>query len=96
MISDFSIFKEKEEHDLIRSLSHFPLSLERAEKEREPFVLGKYLLDLTKAFNRFYNSHRILDENDELAQARMLLVHSTAEVLSKGLGLLGIPTLERM
>jgi arginyl-tRNA synthetase len=96
LISDFSIFKEKEEHSLVRSLSLFPLFLERAEKEREPFVLGKYLLDLTKSFNRFYNSHRILDAEPDVVKARILLAHCTAEILSKGLNILGIPTLEKM
>jgi arginyl-tRNA synthetase len=96
LISDFSVLKEKEEHSLVRTLSLFPLFLERAEREREPFVLGKYLMDLTKSFNRFYNAHRILDGDQNVIEARMLLVHCTAEILSKGFGILGIPTLERM
>lgn len=96
LITDFSIFKEKEEHSLVRSISQFPYALERAERDREPFALGKYLLDLTKSFNRFYNSHRILDSEPELKKARMLLVQSTAEILSTGLKLLGIPTLDKM
>lgn len=96
LVPDFSIFKEKEERSLVRILSLFPLFLERAEREREPFVVGKYLLDLTKTFNRFYNAHRILDDEPKVAKARMLLVHCTAEILSKGLEILGIPTLEKM
>jgi|JI10StandDraft_1071094.scaffolds.fasta_scaffold88502_3 arginyl-tRNA synthetase len=96
MISDFTIYKEKEEHNLVRALSLFPLYLERAEREREPFVVGQYLIDLTKTFNRFYNAHRILDGDPEMIKARMLLVHCTAEILAKGFGILGIPTLERM
>ena len=96
MISDFTICKEKEEHNLVRALSLFPLYLERAEREREPFVVGQYLINLTKAFNRFYNAHRILDGDAETIKARMLLVHCTSEVLIKGLGIIGIPTLERM
>ena len=93
---DFSIFREKEEHYLVRALSQFPNALERAEREREPFAVGQYLMDLTKSFNRFYNAHRILDENPKISQARMLLAHCTAEVLSLGLTILGIPTLDKM
>jgi arginyl-tRNA synthetase len=96
MISDFSICKEKEEHNLIRALSLFPIFLERAEREREPFVVGQYLINLTKAFNRFYNAHRILDGDQEAINARMLLVQCTSEVLTQGLNLIGIPTLEKM
>jgi arginyl-tRNA synthetase len=96
MISDFSIFKEKEEHNLVRALSLFPIYLERAEREREPFVVGQYLINLTKAFNRFYNAHRILDGDAASINARMLLVQCTSEVLTQGLNIIGIPTLERM
>lgn len=96
LVPDFSVYKEKEERSLVRILSLFPLFLERAEREREPFVLGKYLIELTKVFNRFYNAHRILDAEADVVKARMLLVHNTAEVLTKGLNILGIPTLEKM
>jgi arginyl-tRNA synthetase len=96
MISDFSTFKEKEEHNLVRALSLFPIFLERAEREREPFVVGQYLINLTKSFNRFYNAHRILDGDPQTINARMLLVQCTSEVLTQGLGIIGIPTLERM
>ncbi|MEZ4846442.1 MAG: arginine--tRNA ligase [Bdellovibrionota bacterium] len=96
MISDFSIFKEKEEHNLVRALSLFPIFLERAEREREPFVVGQYLINLTKSFNRFYNAHRILDGDAASINARMLLVKCTSDVLTQGLNLIGIPTLERM
>jgi len=96
MVSDFSIFKEKEEHNLVRALSLFPIYLERAEREREPFVVGQYLINLTKSFNRFYNAHRILDGDAASINARMLLVQCTSEVLTQGLNIIGIPTLERM
>ena len=96
IISDFSIFKEKEEHNLVRALSLFPIYLERAEREREPFVVGKYLISLTKSFNRFYNAHRILDGDPTTTHARMMLVQCTCDTLTQGLNLLGIPTLERM
>jgi arginyl-tRNA synthetase len=96
MVTDFSVYKEKEEHSLVRMLSLFPLFLERAEREREPFILGQYLIDLTKSFNRFYNNLRILDGDASSIQARMLLVDCTAKILTKGLNLLGIPVLEKM
>lgn len=96
ILQNFSIYKEKEEHSLIRALSQFPYALERAEREREPFALGQYLMNLTKTFNRFYNAHRVLDDDKNVTQARMLLVDSTAKVLTKGFEILGIPQLEKM
>lgn len=84
------------EHSLIRILSQFPTALERAERDREPFALAQYLIDLASVFNRFYNAHRILDTQEHLTRARMLLVHCVSDVMHTGLKLLGIPTPERM
>ncbi len=85
-----------EEAAVIRSLSRFPLTLARAEREREPFLVAQYLINLASDFNRFYSVHRILDAEPEVTAARMLLVSGVAEVLKAGLKLLGIPVLERM
>lgn len=85
-----------EEARVIRELSLFPKALQSAEKEREPFYLAKYLLDLSRGFNKFYSIHRVLDAPDEIKSARGWLVSSVAEVLTLGLELLGIPQLQVM
>ncbi|MFH1263287.1 MAG: arginine--tRNA ligase [Pseudomonadota bacterium] len=85
-----------EESALVRELSHFPMVLAKAEMEREPFLIAQYLIDLTKNFNRFYTTQRILDAPPELAKARVVLVSGFAELLKTGLKLLGIPTPDRM
>jgi arginyl-tRNA synthetase len=94
--ADLASLTTDEEGALIRELSHFPMILERAETEREPFVIAQYLIDLTKVFNRFYTAHRIVDAPAPHGAARIFLVWGFADVLKTGLKLLGIPTPERM
>ncbi|QJC54157.1 hypothetical protein HGI30_02650 [Paenibacillus albicereus] len=62
-----------------------------ALREHEPSVLARYLLELAKAFNRFYNSGRIVGAGSagETA-AKLRLTAACAAVLSHGLGLLGL------
>jgi arginyl-tRNA synthetase len=93
----FDLLSSEEEASVIRTLSFFPMTLARAEAQREPFLLSQYLIELARVFNRFYNAHRILDVSDsKLAEARMLLVSCVSDVLRTGLKLLGIPSPERM
>ncbi len=90
------LLETEEEVEVVRSLSLFPKTLEKAETEREPFLIAQFLIDLAHRFNRFYNAHRILDADPPLAKARTLLVFGVSDVLRTGLRLLGIPTPERM
>ena len=55
----------------------------------KPHILARYLLDLSKDFNRFYNQHRIIDH--ERSEDRLLLTHISHRVLSRGLEILNIP-----
>ncbi len=59
--------------------------------------LAKYLFELAKLGNQYYESVRILDdENVERKKARLLLIDSVAQTITKGLGLLGITVPERI
>ncbi len=53
---------------------------------------------MTKAFNKFYNTHPILkdDVDDETKKARLALVDASTRVIKTALGLLGIETVESM
>lgn len=93
---DTSLLSAPEEATLVRTLSLFPLQLERAERDREPFIIAQYLIGLSRDFNRFYTHHRILDSEANLKMARMVLVACTASVLESGLALLGIPAPQKM
>ena len=58
-----------------------------------PQRLALYLFELANLANNFYeNVHILEDEDSSRMSARLLLVRVTAEILSRGLAILGIKT----
>jgi arginyl-tRNA synthetase len=55
------------------------------------------LLETSRAFNDFYNTHQVLKaENTSLRDARLALVDAVRGALAQGLGLLGVSAPEEM
>ncbi|HHT9127851.1 MAG TPA: DALR anticodon-binding domain-containing protein, partial [Candidatus Wujingus californicus] len=81
---------------LIKSLWQFPSATLRAAESYEPALICNYLIDVCGNLNRFYNTHRVLSDNEELTSARILLADATRQVIKNGLGLLGIHAPEQM
>ncbi|MCZ0702264.1 arginyl-tRNA synthetase [Natronobacillus azotifigens] len=74
---------------IIINLLDFPDAIKRAYEGSDPSQIAKYVLELAKAFNKYYGSVRILDDKEH-KQSRLSLVHSVQIVLNEGLRLLGI------
>jgi len=49
-----------------------------------------YLLELAGAFHRYYNRCRIISDDPELSQARLLLVQNIQVTIRRGLEVLGV------
>jgi arginyl-tRNA synthetase len=89
-------FSEPQEWALIRELLKFDSVIAEVEEELLPNRLCSYLFELSQVFNRFYDQVPVLKADGSARGARLALCRLTAETLKLGLGLLGIPTLERM
>jgi arginyl-tRNA synthetase len=69
----------------------------KAADELRPEDLASYLLKLADTFNRWYQRDSVIHEQDMGArEAKAILVKLVRDVLSSGLGVLGVPVLERM
>ena len=90
--NDALVFPEqKEEIDLVSLLLSYESMLTQAFEKFKPNVVANYLLDLAKAYNSFYNKHRIVDADNEILSAhRVLLTQHTQKILSAGLAALNI------
>lgn len=84
----------EEERLVIRSLAHMADVIADAAKNYSPNLFANYLFDLAQKYNNFYNTHRIIGSDNLIFRLR--LSSATAQVLSNGLGILGIDTPERM
>lgn len=94
---DFDILMEKEELDLMRKILEFPDVVLEAHDSLMTSGLAKYLYELANLSNRFYERVPVLSPGDKRVRiARTKLVETTAAVLGRGLGLLGIEPLENI
>lgn len=96
MACDKSLLKEEAETDLIKVLMNYKEAVLMAGKERQPHRITYYLMDLAGAFHSYYNMHKILIEDKNLACARLYLAKAVQMVLKNGLNLLGINAPEKM
>ncbi len=81
---------QAEEIELIKKLQEYPEFLIQASQALEPYRVVDSLRDLAASFHKFYALHRVVSEDEELTQARLLLVDAVRIVLRNGLAVLGI------
>lgn len=85
------------ESNLVQLLSAFPSIVREAGQEFSPAVIANYVYELVKEYNQFYHDFSILrEENPELKYFRLVLSAAVADVIRKGMNLLGIDVPERM
>ncbi|MDO8573393.1 MAG: arginine--tRNA ligase [Candidatus Daviesbacteria bacterium] len=82
------------ERAILRQLMYFQETVEQAANMYHPNLLASYLIDLARLYNLFYQENRVIGSPKQ--DFRLKLSLETAEVLKKGLYLLGIETPERM
>ncbi len=86
-----------EEKALALSLAGYGETMRKAAAELDTSCLAGYLLDLAKAFSRFYRACPVLGApTPELRRARLELSSRVRDVLADGLHTLTIGTLESM
>jgi arginyl-tRNA synthetase len=86
------------ELEMIMLLSKYPLEIAAAAKAYSPATLANYLYEVAKMFNKFYHeTPPIIKEEDEaMKKHRLNLSFVTADVLKRGMRILGITVPERM
>lgn len=95
--ADFSKLNSKEEFELIKTLENFNHQIHVAVEKLEPSIVTRYVIEVAKTFNKFYNAHSVLNLEDAgLKKARIALVEASCQVIKSGLYLLGIDVVEKM
>lgn len=93
---DYEALNNEEARQLLLLLSRFPESVQEAMERNEPYVVTRAATDIAKAYNKFYYEHRILEDKDTAAKARLMLTDATRQVIHAGLALIGVETPEKM
>ncbi len=95
--ADFTKLNSKEEFELVKTLENFNKNIHLAIEKLEPSIVTRYVIEVAKTFNKFYNNHSVLNlEEKGLMAARLDLVKSTCQVIKNGLELIGIEVVEKM
>ncbi|MDN5416861.1 MAG: arginine--tRNA ligase [Acinetobacter sp.] len=84
------------ETEILAKLAAYPEVLIRAANNYEPHQVGNYLKELAALFHGWYNENKVLGDDAELTQARLLLSANIKQVLHNGLELLGVSAPESM
>jgi arginyl-tRNA synthetase len=79
-----------EERELLKLLHLYPETVEGAALYREPHRPVYYLQELSARFHSYYNKCRFIDDDRQLAAARLVLAGGVRQVLHNGLTLLGV------
>ncbi|XPV76301.1 MAG: arginine--tRNA ligase [Desulfovibrio sp.] len=81
---------------LLKHMDQYTDILNSAAKGLSPHFVTYFLQELAAGLHRYYSKHHILSTDEDLCQARLLLLSSVAMVIRNGLNLLGVGAPEKM
>ena len=101
--ADVGLLTNSSEMGLIKSMAAWPRLVEQAGAAHEPHRIAFFLYDLAAQFHSHWNLGKespslrfINQEQRELSEARLALVHSLTAVFAAGLGILGVSAPDEM
>ena len=93
---DYAALDNPEAFAAVKLLQSFPEVVQRACDRNEPYLITRHMIELAKAFNRFYYEHRVIDDYAGKTCARLMLSKAVKQVIKTGLWLIGVDAPERM
>lgn len=87
---------EGQAYELVKLIYRFNDILNDVINKNEPYYLSRYLIKLATTYSEYYNSVKILSDDEEERNARIYLITIVSEILKTGMVLLGIEMPERM
>jgi|TARA_B110000438_G_scaffold119813_1_gene116910 arginyl-tRNA synthetase len=93
---NISALVTNKEKSIMSFLSRFPEVIELSANNRAPHNLAQYLRDLANEFHSYYNDSIFIVEDENIRNARMLLIKATQLIIKSGLQLLGVSSPKSM
>ncbi len=85
------------EYQIVKDLIEFPSLVNDLLVTSEPVLLTKYIFNLTQKFSSYYEKVNISNITDvQIKNSKLLLLEAIKIVLTNGLSILGIKTIEKM
>lgn len=83
-------------YSIVKLLYNFTDTVKQAKEKNEPYILSRYLIDLSKSYSAFYSQNKVLSDDKDIRLARLYLINIVGLVLKKGCNLLGIKMPDKM
>lgn len=93
---NFALLAEEQEKNIIKTLAKYPDMILKAAKDYEPHQVCHYLRELANDLHTYYNAHVFIVADENLRNARLLLINAVKQVLKNGLELLSVSAPEEM
>lgn len=85
------------EYQIVKDLIEFPSLINDLLSTSEPVLLTKYIFNLTQKFSSYYEKVNISNITDQqIKSSKLLLLEAIKIVLTNGLSILGIKTIDKM
>jgi arginyl-tRNA synthetase len=94
--ADLSALESPQAQALMLALARYPAMLTAAATDFAPHDVTFYLRELAAAYHSYYDSERILVDDETVKKARLALVAACAQVLHNGLAMLGVSAPRKM
>lgn len=85
----------EDEEGLLRELLHFNEIVKLASNNFSPHLLTTYLFDLCKAYNAFYEKHKVLS-NDDNEYIRLAITKTISNIIKLSMEILGIEVMNKL
>jgi arginyl-tRNA synthetase len=94
--ADLAPLVEAQELRILQAMGDFPELIDGAARDFAPHQITIYLKELAAQFHSYYNSTRLLAEDEGLRLARLALATAVRQVLRNGLAILGVGAPRKM
>lgn len=94
---DYEALTDDVTFDLVKTILGYEAAINNAAERYEPSMIARYIINVATAFNKFYHDCPILrEENENIKEARLVLVDVVQRIIKDACGLLGMKCPEEM
>lgn len=93
---NYDLLSDNESFNVCKVINEFSDKIKEAADKNEPYIVARQIIEICKAFNKFYNENNIMNSETNVKNARLAIVFAVKYVLKAGLELLGLEAPEQM
>ncbi len=83
-------------YNIVKLLYNFENIVKSSADKNEPYIISRYLIELSQSYSLFYSKNKILSDNIDERNSRLYLINIVGSVLKEGCNILGIKMPDKM